>query len=61
MAFYKLTLHRFQRNKRLDWEQQLIIESTKTPKVGEGKALTVDPPIYEQVVSVQRLCERRKF
>ena len=62
MPFYKITLHRLQRGKQLlDWEQQLIIESTITPKVGDGRLLLVDPPISEQVASVQRLCNRCKY
>ena len=61
MAFYKITLHRFQRGSKLDWEQEVIIQSTLPPKLGQGNLLLVHPPISEQVASVQRLCNRRKY
>lgn len=51
---YKLTIHRTQRGELLS-EETLIVESFLKPKVGEGKALMVDPPIYETVVKVEEL------
>ena len=54
LSKYKLTIHRTQRGELLS-EETLIVESLLKPKVGEGKALMVDPPIYETVVKVEEL------
>ena len=57
MDKYKIKLERTQRGKKLDWTKELIVECIKSPKVGEGKALLVDPPIYETIVSVEKIEE----
>lgn len=55
MPKYKIKWGRTQRGKKLDWEKETIVESNRPPKIGEGKALLVDPPIYEIIVSVEKL------
>lgn len=55
MSKYKIKLERTQRGEKLDWEKELIIECALPPKVGEGKALLVDPPIFETIVSVEEI------
>ena len=57
MDKYKIKLERTQRGKKLDWTNELIVECSRIPKVGEGKALLVDPPIYETIVSVEKIEE----
>ncbi len=57
MDKYKIKLERTQRGKKLDWGNELIVECSRPPKVGEGKALLVDPPIYETIVSVEKIEE----
>ena len=57
MDKYKIKLERTQRGKKLDWTNELIVECSRPPKVGEGKALLVDPPIYETIVSVEKIEE----
>lgn len=57
MTKYKIKLERTQRGKKLDWENELIVECSIPPKVGEGKVLLVDPPIFETIVSVEEVIE----
>tara|TARA_R110000822_G_scaffold91133_4_gene210281 strand:+ start:303 stop:476 length:174 start_codon:yes stop_codon:yes gene_type:complete len=57
MDKYKIKLERTQRGKKLDWTNELIVECSRSPKVGEGKSLLVDPPIYETIVSVEKVEE----
>jgi hypothetical protein len=57
MDKYKIKLERTQRGKKLDWTNKLIVECISPPKVGQGKALLVDPPIYEKIVSVEKIDE----
>ena len=53
MIKYKIKLERTQRGEKLDWKKEEIIECSTPPKVGEGRALLVDPPIFETIVSVE--------
>lgn len=61
---YEIKWERTQRGKKIDWEKTEIIEyngwEAGKPKVGEGKALLVDPPIYETIVSVREIKENEK-
>lgn len=57
MPKYKIKLERTQRGNKLDWEKELIVECSKPPKIGESKALLVDPPIFEMIVSVEKVID----
>ena len=57
MPKYKIKLERTQRGKKLDWEKELIVECSRPPKIGEGKALLVDLPIFETIASVEEVIE----
>ena len=57
MGKYKVKLERIQRGEKLDWEKELIVECSRPPKVGEGKTLLIDPPIFEVIVSVEEIIE----
>ena len=57
MGKYKIKLERTQRGEKLDWEKEQIVECSRPPKIGEGKALLVDPPIFETIVSVEEVIE----
>lgn len=57
MSKYKIKLERTQRGEKLDWEKEEIVECSRPPKIGEGKTLLVDPPIFEIIVSVEELVE----
>ena len=53
MKKYKIKLERTQRGEKLDWKKEEIVECSTPPKVGEGIALLVNPPIFETIVSVE--------
>ena len=55
MQQYKIKLERTQNGKKLDWSKELIVESNIPPKVGDGRALLVDPPIQETIISVEEI------
>ena len=55
MNKYIIKLERVQRGKKLDWSKELTVECKKTPKVGEGSVLLIDPPIYETIVDVKKI------
>ena len=55
MAKYRIKMERTQRGKKLDWKEIIIVECSIPPKIGEGKALMVDPPIFETIVSVEKI------
>ena len=56
MTKYKLTWERSQRGKVItDWKKETIVESERQPKLGEGKILTVYPPIYEYITNVEEI------
>lgn len=55
MSKYKIKLERTQRGKKLDCSKEQIVECSIPPKIGEGKALLVDPPIFETIVSVEEI------
>jgi DNA ligase 1 len=57
MGKYLIKLERRQNGIPLDWSSTKIIETSITPKIGEGKALLVDPPIYETISEVTELGE----
>lgn len=55
MKKYKIKLERTQKGQKLDWEKEEIVECNISPKIGESKALLVDPPIFETIVSVEEV------
>ena len=56
MNKYKLTWERSQRGKAIpDWKKETIVESETQPKLGEGKMLTVYPPVYEYITNVEKI------
>ena len=55
MKKYKLTFKRTQRGVQLDWSREIVVECSRKPEVGEGRALTVHPPIYETITKVEEL------
>lgn len=55
MKKYKIKLGRTQNGKKLDWEKEEVIQTSIPPKVGDGKALLVDPPIFETITEVTEL------
>jgi hypothetical protein len=57
LSKYKIKMERTQRGKKLDWENEVIVECSRPPKAGEGRALLVDPPIFETIVSVEEIFE----
>ena len=57
MPKYKIKLERTQRGKKLDWEKEQIVECGRPPKIGEGKTLLIDPPIFETIVNVEEVIE----
>lgn len=52
---YKIKLERTQRGEKLDQSKELVVECSRPPKVGECKKLLVDPPIYETIISVEKI------
>jgi hypothetical protein len=56
MGKYKVKMVRTQRGKKLDWEREKIVESSRKPRIGEGRMLMVDPPIHETIESVEEVC-----
>ena len=57
MKKYKIKLERTQRGKKVDWAKEEVVECSTPPRIGEGKALLVDPPIFETIVSVEEVIE----
>lgn len=55
MKLYKVTLKREQGGKKLDWHKETLVETNRPPKVGEGRALLMEPPIYETVTEVEEI------
>ncbi len=55
MTKYKITWERKQRGKKLDYKRETEIESSREPKVGEGRMLLVEPPIHEYISKVERV------
>ena len=55
MKKYKVKLGRTQNGKKLDWEKEEVIQTSFPPKVGDGKVLLVDPPIFETITKVTEL------
>lgn len=55
MKRYKIKLERTQNGKKLDWSNELMVDSNIPPKVGDGRTLLVDPPIQETIVSVEEI------
>jgi hypothetical protein len=55
MKRYKIKLERTQNGKKLNWSNELMVDSNIPPKVGDGRALLVDPPIQETIVSVEEI------
>jgi hypothetical protein len=55
MAMYRITLQRVQSGRKLDWTKSFDIELSSPPKIGDGHALLVDPPIYETVEKFEKL------
>lgn len=51
---YEIEIERKQRSVVIETVTR-IVESNIAPKVGDGKALLIDPPIYETVVSVREI------
>lgn len=56
---YEITLERKQRGEIIRVETR-IIDSTVKPKVGEGRALLTEPPIYEKIIAVKEIKEDEK-
>ena len=54
MKKYEITIERKQRGQVLD-TKKIIVESNVKPRIGDGKVLTVDPPIYETVIDVKEI------
>ena len=56
---YKITIERKQRDKIIGVEIKIITSNYK-PRIGEGKALLIDPPIYETIIEVEEIKEDEK-
>lgn len=55
MKKYKIKLERYQKGVKLDWFKEMIVESNRKPEIGEGKILTIHPPIFESIISVEEI------
>ena len=56
---YKITIEQKQRDKIIGVEIK-IINSNRKPRIGEGKVLLIDPPIYETIIAVKEIQEDEK-
>lgn len=52
---YKIKLERSQRGRKLDWSHECIVECSIPPKVGDGWANLIEPPILETITSVEEI------
>ncbi len=50
-----ITLERTQNGKKLDWRAKTEIKAYEPPKIGTGRTLLVDPPIYETVTKIEEI------
>lgn len=56
---YEITIERKQRDVVIDIKTQTI-ESNRKPKIGEARALLIDPPIFETITAVKEIKEDEK-
>lgn len=55
MKKYKIKLQRTQRGKMLDWAEERVVECSRPPQIGEGRALLIEPPIFETIIEVEEI------